>query len=77
MCIISIEFEVNNLIDFDSEVFGNSVQECHKMLLFNLENIFFAFKWLNTFSHELIDQISRQNWLDVALSIRIKVCGSI
>jgi len=55
--IVSCKFKINDLINRDLQISGNSIKESNEMLLLNLVNIVFISKWLNRFTHKLIDDV--------------------
>ena len=57
--IVGIELKINDLLDVNTDVGGNLVEEGGEVLLVNVENIFFIFEGFNTLAHQLVHHCSR------------------
>ena len=75
--IISCKFKINNLINLNFQISCNSIEECLKVFCLDVIYIIFSFKWLNTLSHQLINNTCCKNWFKMRFFIWFEFIRSI
>ena len=75
--IVCSELKVNNLADVDAQVSGNHIQESLEMFGLNLKHIIISLFSLNTLAHELIHDVSGQDWLEMVLLVGVELSSSV
>ena len=72
--VISTQLKVNNLVALNGEILADSIEECLVMLVLNVIKVL---PLLDTFAHELIDTIRRQDWFQMSLLVWVEVWLSV